>query len=78
MTSNQDVDFEFKLPALNMSCSALDMLYLKSDRKEALPSLVKHLQGLSQQARLAGRHQVSIFKPETSIFKPLNLLPYRY
>ena len=60
MTSNQDVDFEFTLPALNMSCSALDMLYLKSEKKETLTNLVKHLQGLSQQARLAGRHQVGV------------------
>ena len=58
MSSNQDVDFEFKLPTLNMSCSAFDMLYIKSERKEALSALVKHLQDLSQQARLAGRHQV--------------------
>ena len=71
MTNNQDVDFEFKLPALNMSCSALDMLYLKSDRKEALPSLVKHLQGLSQQARMAGRHQVGIYRPGNGMLRAI-------
>ena len=61
LTNSQDVDFEFILPAVNMGCSALEMLYRKSDKKETLTGLVKHLQGLSQQARLASRHQVCVF-----------------
>ena len=61
LTNSQDVDFEFILPAVNMGCSALEMLYEKSDKKETLTGLVKHLQGLSQQARLASRQQVYVF-----------------
>ena len=61
LTNSQDVDFEFILPAVNMGCSALEMLYQKTDKKETLTGLVKHLQGLSQQARLASRHQVCVF-----------------
>ena len=82
LTNSQDVDFEFILPAVNMGCSALEMLYQKSGKKETLTGLVKHLQGLSQQARLASRHQVCVFVMKIvysrSLYPATKFKGYRY
>ena len=63
-----------------MGCSALEMLYQNSDKKETLTGLVKHLQGLSQQARLASRHQVCVYVIKIfysrSLFSPAKFKGY--